>query len=248
MFSQMSTAWGKTMQNGQISGVSSLQGSLRKASPSSHRPHPRVDADTSHCTGGDAPDPQEQHSPFLYPFSSFTDSCIETKVSKSQTARLSPRKSPVPPPSSSINQRLPTRILPLPRSEFYCLLPPLLIINIDFTACVVIPAWRFIFLFCIARRRVVYSTSPFTPPRDNYLAPSANHRAYTILENNHQLSCGGVWVTLGADTGAEHPHHLRQALGLALPSTYFHHLPPFGLRPHPLKAKLCHRHQAPSAG
>lgn len=158
---------------------------------------------------------------------------------------MSPGKTLVLPCSSSLKQQQSTIILLLPRREFYCLLPPFLIINIDFTACVIIPVWRFIFLFCISWRQVVYSTSPyFTPPQDNYLAPSANHGAYTVLENNYRLSRGGVQVTIRARMqgyGCRRATPLAASPQACSPSTYFYHLLRFRLRPHPPKATHCHR-------
>lgn len=75
---------------------------------------------------------------------------------------------------------------------------------------------------------------------DNYLAPLANHGAYTILENNHRLLHGGVGVTIRAQPGRQ---RCRRASSLTAspracsPSTYFCHLQQFRLGPHPPKSK-----------
>ena len=154
-FPQTSTAWAKPCKIARHLGFPSekKKSHLVPASPirGSMLAQP-------HRAGGDTPNPpgasRGQHSPFPHLPILYRAMRQDRGPDKEPNRTHVPREKPSFPPrrSSPLQRRLSTIISLLPRSEFYCLLPPLLIINIDFTACVIIPVWRFIFLFRIAWR------------------------------------------------------------------------------------------------
>lgn len=83
----------------------------------------------------------DQTQPLLLSLPSLPDPCSTAKIPVRSQALHAPGKAFTPCPTllSSHTQLLSTKSFPLPPSQFYGLLAPLLIINIDFTACAIIP-------------------------------------------------------------------------------------------------------------